>query len=266
MSFEADSAVTATDQTSFRGHIAEGWDVVGNANGGYLMTIAARAMASAAERPHPVSMTSHFLAPGTVGPVDLHPEVLKRGRTFATVRADVRSGDRTLLTSLGTFSDLSKLEGPVRVDAAPPHLPPPDECVRVLPSPAGFPPSIMDKIELRLHPEDAGISGGTADTTPLFRGWLRPLPGEPLDVFFLMLAVDCFPPTIFKANLPVAWTPTVELTAHIRGIPVPGWLRCRFSTRFITGGMLEEDGEVWDETGRLVAQSRQLALIPRAGG
>jgi len=65
------------------------------------------------------------------------------------------------------------------------------------------------------------------------------------------------------ARLPVAWTPTVELTAHVRASPAPGWLRCRFSTRFVTAGFLEEDGEVWDSTGRLVGQSRQLALVPR---
>lgn len=263
MSFARDTAVVTRDGVEFTGEIVEGWDVVGNANGGYLMTIAARAMAQAAQRPHPVSMTSHFLAPGRTGLVATRPDVVKRGRTFTTVRGDLRSGDRTLLTSLGTFSDLATLEGPVRVDAEPPDLPDPAECFRVEPSPAGFPPPIMDKVELRLHPDDAGIAGEANDHTPLFRGWLRPLEGETLDVFMLMLAVDCFPPTIFKADLPVAWTPTVELTAHIRGIPEPGWLRCRFSTRFITGGMLEEDGEVWDETGRLVAQSRQLALIPR---
>lgn len=68
---------------------------------------------------------------------------------------------------------------------------------------------------------------------------------------------------MFNADLPVAWTPTVELTAHIRGIPVPGWLRCAFTTRFVSGGYLEEDGEVWDLSGRLIAQSRQLALVPR---
>lgn len=262
MSFRSDTEMRQ-DGDIHVGEIREGWDVVGNANGGYLMTLAARAMASASGRPHPVSMTSHFLAPGRPGPVVFEPEIVKQGRTFTTVRGHLRSDDRIALTSLGTFSDLETLEGPIRIDARPPELPPPAECVRVSPSPsAPFPPPMMNKIELRLHPDDAGVNQA-ADTTPLFRGWLRPLAEDPLDVFFLMLAVDCFPPTVFKADLPVAWTPTVELTAHIRGIPQPGWLRCRFSTRFITGGLLEEDGEVWDETGRLVAQSRQLAMIPR---
>lgn len=262
MTFEKDTGVRQ-EGDAYLGEIVPGWDVVGNANGGYLMTIAARAMAAAARRPHPVSITAHYLAPGRPGPVTVTPEVVKDGRTFTTVRGDLRSDGRIALTTLGTFSDLEQLEGPVLIDAQPPDLPPPAECVRVVPAAgAPFPPPIMSQVELRLHPEDAGVDQAS-DATPLFRGWLRPLADDPLDVYFLLLAVDCFPPTVFKSDLPVAWTPTVELTAHVRGVPEPGWLRCRFSTRFITGGMLEEDGEVWDETGRLVAQSRQLALIPR---
>jgi hypothetical protein len=98
------------------------------------------------------------------------------------------------------------------------------------------------------------------------RGWVRLLHEEPVDTLGLLLAVDAFPPTAFNARLPVAWTPTVELTVHLRARPAPGWLRASFSTRFVSAGFLEEDGEVWDSTGRLVAQSRQLALLPRAAG
>jgi hypothetical protein len=163
---------------------------------------------------------------------------------------------------LGTFGDLSERTGPERVDASPPDLPPPEECSALEPA-EPFPPTFMARVDLRLHPDDAGFSSGDPSGEPRVRGWFRLRGGEPIDTIGLVLAVDSFPPTIFNARLPVGWTPTVELTAHIRARPEPGWLRCAFTTRFVTGGFLEEDGEVWDATGRLVAQSRQLALVPR---
>ena len=41
----------------------------------------------------------------------------------------------------------------------------------------------------------------------------------------------------------VAWVPTIELSVNIRNIPTTKWLKCIFQTRFITCGLLEEDGE-----------------------
>ncbi len=261
MRFATDTAVQSCGDT-FKGAIAPGWDVVGNANGGYLMAIAARAMA-AVSKPHPVSLTAHYLSPGRPGPVTVSPRVVKTGRRFSTVSASLENAERPLIQLLGSFADLNEVEGPVRVDAEPPELPAPDECFRMEGSAEGFPPPLMSRVDLRLHPDDAQFAAGSPTGRPEFRGWLR-MKDEPLDAFALLLAVDVFPPTVFNANLPIAWTPTVELTAHVRGIPEPGWLRCRFSTRFISGGLLEEDGEIWDESGRLVAQSRQLALAPRS--
>ena len=78
-----------------------------------------------------------------------------------------------------------------------------------------------------------------------------------------MSIVDALPPPVFNIDIPTGWVPTVELTAHIRGIPAPGPLRCRFHTEIVQNGFMQEDGEVWDSAGQLVAQSRQLALVPR---
>lgn len=263
MSFESDTAVTESENGIYRGCIADGWDVVGNANGGYLLAIAARAMTAASGRPDPMVLNAHYLSPGRPGPVTVSPEVVKTGRRFTTVRARMENAEKPMMELLGSFGNIASLEGPQRIDAEPPNLPNPTDCLRIEPSPEGFPPAMLGKIDLRLHPEDAGFYEGKPSGQPLFRGWFRLLDEEPIDPFALLLAVDAFPPTIFNANLPVSWCPTLELTTHVRGVPEPGWLRCRFSTRFVSGGLLEEDGEIWDESGRLVAQSRQLALTPK---
>jgi hypothetical protein len=262
VSFAGDTAVRAAGNGQFAAEIVPGWDIGGRANGGYLLAIVVRAMREVAGRPDPITVTGHYLSPGHLGPARISTEVVKRGRLFSTATAALDAGGKRLLQVLGTFGDVAMPVGPERVESAPPDLPPPDECVAVVPADP-FPPPFMGRIDLRLHPDDARFSQGAPSGRPLVRGWFRLRDGEPIDTVALVLATDAFPPTAFNARLPVAWTPTVELTAHVRARPAAGWLRCAFSTRFVTGGFLEEDGELWDSTGRLVAQSRQLALIPR---
>jgi acyl-CoA thioesterase len=244
------------------GAIRDGWDIAGNANGGYLLAIAGRAMGATLGRPDPVTVTGHYLSPGRPGPVTVEVEVAKQGRLFATATATLASTDRPLLRVIGTFGSLDGGPATELVDVEPAPMPPPEACVPVEPAGA-FPPPFMGQVELRLHPEDAAFGNGAPSGRPLMRGWFRLRHDEPVDTVALLCAADAFPPTVFNANLPQAWTPTVELTAHVRARPEPGWLRCRFATHYVTGGFLEEDGEIWDRSGRLVAQSRQLALLPR---
>jgi acyl-CoA thioesterase len=106
-----------------------------------------------------------------------------------------------------------------------------------------------------------GTFAGQPTGQAIVDGWVRPKDGQQADPHFLILASDAFPPTAFNAGLPIGWTPTLELTVHIRVPNARGWLRCELKSRFVSGGFIEEDGLLWDEHGRLVAQSRQLALV-----
>src|SRR5690606_9616584 len=165
-----------------------------NANGGYLLGIVARAMRASADRPDPVSITAHYLAPGRAGPVEVRSEVVKVGRMFATVTGSLDQEGKRAMAVLGTFGDLSAAAGPERIDAGPPELPPPDRCVPVE-STDGFPPPFMGRVELRLHPDDAGAVRGAPSGEPRVRGWFRLGDDEPIDTLALLLAVDAFPPT-----------------------------------------------------------------------
>jgi len=263
--FAAATAVAALGAGRYSAEVAEGWDIGGNTNGGCLLSIAGRALCHAADRPDPVSVTAHYLAPGRSGPVGLDTEVLRSGRRFATASARLQDDDRQVLGVLGTFGDLSSPDpdAPTLLDGGPPDLPPPDECAAVVPADP-FPPPSTSRVELRLHPDDSGSFGGRRSGTARIRGWFRLPEDEPLDTIGLLTAVDSFPPTIFNVDLPVAWMPTLELTAHVRRRPSPGWLAVEARTRSVDAGYLEVDGEYWDAEGRLVAQPRQLALVPRA--
>jgi hypothetical protein len=49
----------------------------------------------------------------------------------------------------------------------------------------------------------------------------------------------------------------------MRAVPVPGPLRVAARGRHVGGGWFDEEAEVWDAAGSLVAQSRQLARVGR---
>jgi len=244
--------------------IRAGWDIAGNANGGYLLALAARHLSALADRPDPITVTAHYLAPGTAGPVSIDGTVLKTGKRLVTITGSMRRGDRTMLQVVGAFGDARLGGSDVSYDALlPPDLPPFDECVErtATNGPAHVP--LMDRLLVRIDPAHAGYQHGEKSGEAVMTGWFAFADGRPMDTLALLLAADSFPPAVFNLHLPPGWVPTVELTVHVREQPSAGPLRCRFLTRHVANGMFEEDGEVWDSAGRLVAMSRQLALLAR---
>jgi hypothetical protein len=80
------------ERAVWSGAIAPGWDIVANANGGYLLAIAARALGAALGRPDPVTISAHYLAPGKPGEVTIRTEVIKQDRAPGRPVAPARPG------------------------------------------------------------------------------------------------------------------------------------------------------------------------------
>lgn len=269
---EFDAATVMTGSTDEHGHgvysgeLLDGWDIRGNANGGYLLAIAVSAMTQASGRLHPITVTAHYLAPGRPGPVVATTEIVKRGKRFATVTGALVGADgREIIRVLGTFGDVRAGAGePEFMHGEPPEVVPFDQCVPRRSDSAGFPVGLMDRLDSRLDPSTATFMDDEKLGVAEMKGWFAFADDRPSDPLALMLAADAFPPAVFHLELPGGWVPTLELTVHVRDVPVPGPMRMLFRTRYVTNGLFEEDGELWDSAGRLVALSRQLALIARA--
>jgi hypothetical protein len=114
-------------------------------------------------------------------------------------------------------------------------------------------------VELRLVSGKEVFSERKTNGSGEFCGWVQLRDGSAPDVMSLLMFADSFPPPIFTVYGLVGWVPTVELTVQVRGHPAPGPLQVRLFSQHLTSGVVEEDGEIWDSAGRLVAISRQTA-------
>jgi Thioesterase-like superfamily len=237
-----------------------GWTVGDRPNGGYLLALATRAALGAVEHPHPLAVSAHFLAPPATGPADLEVATLRAGRSLSTARVTLAQDGRPLLEALVSAGRLQP-DGPPdwQRAAGPPQLPPVERC---LPGRAEGPGrmriNILDHLDVRLDPATAGSFMGRPSGRLEMRGWVGFHDGRPPDPLALLQAVDALPPTSFELGV-AAWAPTVELTVYVRGLPATGRLSCAARGQLWRDGWFDEEVEVWDASGRLVAQSRQLA-------
>lgn len=272
--FDRDTAVVArpAEPGTYDSELSAGWTIIRAVNGGYLLAVIGRALRDALPHPDPITVTAHYLTASEPGPAVIRTETVRAGRTLSTGQASLFQRDEEgreveRIRLLATYGDLGALPDDVRTSAAPPSMPSYDDCVSSSDAPAGGPvtgsTAILGRLDLRLDPATAGWAVGAPSGRGDMRGWLGLADGRDHDAVSLLLAVDALPPTAFDLGL-AGWVPTVELTVHVRCRPAPGPVRVALTTRNLAGGLLEEDAEVWDSAGRLVAQSRQLARAPRS--
>jgi len=132
MPFEFDNAINAVPlgEGLYDTPVEDRWDINGNANGGYLLALAASAMRAESGRAHPVSISMHYLSPAPAGPAQMRTEVVKAGRRLATVVGTMTRDGKDIVRSIGTFGDIDATAGPQSNMILFPDLPPLNvECV-----------------------------------------------------------------------------------------------------------------------------------------
>lgn len=283
MGYEYDAAIAVTRVPTAAGSeyaavLDAGWVVGGGLNGGYLLGVignAIRAELDAAGHPDPFTISAYYLSATRPGPATVTVRTVRGGRGTTTVSATLSQAEEgpdgpqrvDRIATLATYGDLERVSGDVRTTAVPPELPPVEDCVLSSQAPEEFRQFVpmLDRFAMFLDPACAGWLTGHPGGNSFIQGWFRLVDDRPIDPIALLTVVDTLPPVTLELGLP-GWAPTLELTAHVRSRPAPGLLRIRHETRNFAGGFFEEDCEVWDAAGRLVAQARQLALQPRPQG
>ena len=270
-------------------------------NGGALLATVLRAVLDGSPHPYPVATNASFLRVPQLAPAEVQVSWLKRGRTAATARATlIQDGQPVLDTTVTTGTlpaapaasagclaagssaggspadgaDHGEGAGGASSGASPglewtgvrPAFPDLADCIDLGQWPgavaadgsAGFPAHV----EVLLDPACTGWRSNDPAGIPEMRGYVRLRDHRDPDALLLALAVDALPPVVFGLGA-TGWAPTVELTWHMRAVPVAGPLQVAARSRHVSGGWFDEEAEVWDAAGRLVAQSRQLARVGR---
>ncbi|TMQ97214.1 thioesterase family protein [Actinomadura soli] len=258
--FGAATAIEPAGEGRYETVLDAGYGMAEALNGGYLMAVLGRAAVAASPHAHPVSTAVTFHRVARPGPAEVIVEPRKEGRTAAASRVTLIQDARPAADALITTATLDAAAEPGWTGAEPPGLPRLEECTEFQP-PTGD-RGFADRVDMRFDRSTMGWLDGRPSGRPEVRAWFRLRDGYQPDAYALALAVDALPPVALNLGAQ-GWAPTVELTWHMRAVPAQGWLAVHGNGRVLADGWFDEETEVWDSAGRLVAQSRQLARVPR---
>ena len=204
----------------------------------------------------PRSLTLHYLRPPREGEVEVAVSVERSGRSATTCSARMTQDGK--LTAIALCALTLDYEGAAEWLPDPPDAPPPEQVPEL--GLQGTPPPMFERLETRGAFGGPPFSGGPEAVTG---GWLRTVEGDLLGPELIALFTDAWWPAPFSRLEAPVMAPTLELTIHFRARPGPGEERAlvRFHTDAAIDGLFDEQGTVWGTDGRLLAQSRQIALF-----
>lgn len=258
-----DQSISLTQQTpfTFKGIVSGDWSVNGNPNGGYLAAILANSVLQHSEKKSILIFTTNFISRCVPGEAEISVENIGFSKQFERWRARLAQNGQERVCAIGTFTNNERDQCEKVYEESEPVLLPIEECIAI-PEIPNY--TIFNQMDVRLEPNCTGWMKGDLTDKSKVKGWTKFKSDRPLDELAILLITDSFPPAVLASQGIVAWVPSIELSVNIRNLAKTQWLKCTFRSRFINNGIVEEDGQVWDETGELIAISRQISQFRKS--
>lgn len=264
----------------FEGELNEHWTIGPKVHGGAMVALCANAArtayGAAGQQPmrQPVAVSASFLWAPDPGTMRLVTSIRKRGRRISVADVELTQGGRTAVHAVVTLGEpehfLPGVDGSGGASGTAPLLsanpvvelmaPEPPEGV----VPIGPGHQLAGLVHLGegcdVRPVLSTLRSATDGRPPVIQLWARPRGVAP-DALFALLCGDLSAPVTFAVDR-TGWAPTVALTAYLRALPADGWLRVLCTCVEIGQDWFDEDHIVVDRLGRIVVQTRQLAMVP----
>jgi acyl-CoA thioesterase len=247
----------------WRATIDARWNVLRGPNGGYLAALLLatmqRRLDDASRQPRVLSL--HYPKVPTPGQVEIRTQLTRSGRSMSWLSADLYQDDALCVAARAAFSaDWPSIEYDKAVRPELPH----DAQERQ--SMEGLPPFASHYRYRSLFATPKGGNGYDA-----VGGYIRLHDPEPYSAPLLAAFSDAWFPSTFAHDRRQTMGATLDLSVHFRDYAALAELSetdeilSVFRSRLATQGFFEEDGELWSPSGKLLVQSRQLAIATPYG-
>jgi len=249
----------------YRVDLTSDWDTANKTpNGGYILALLQHATmfeAAPTGHPDPLTIAVTYFRPAHAGAADIRVHQVRRGRRVSTYDALLTQDGKEIAHAVVSAHDWDAAGSTEHLPHAAPEMPPPDVCADLGTLMPGRMVPILDRYTYRAASIPGWLEGAPSGTTESLC-WIRAADRRPIDAMLAGAMVDAFPPV--TAEIGHLASATIQLTVHYRRrpeIPAGGWALGHVVTRHVIAGYHDEDAELWDEQGRLIAQSRQLAIL-----
>ncbi|MGB3411550.1 MAG: thioesterase family protein [Microthrixaceae bacterium] len=269
--FAEQTSIKRIDDGRYSAMVDGSWWIIAGPNGGYVAAIVLRAIVAEVADPNrrPRSITLQYLRPPVEGEVQVEVTIERAGRSVTNVTARLTQEGRTLVLAMASLG--VDREAPTSFDESPglPLMPDGSRVPAVSEVPAVEVDPSRD-IPMRQHYDLRWVLGHRpfsgdlpVDATARSGGWIRPAEDEPIDEVVLAAMSDAWMPPIFSRIAEPLAVPTIDLTIHFRGLPTDPLDYCfaLFDSPLARDGYLVEHGRIYSSDGRLLIESRQLAVV-----